>query len=185
VSLRVRPARPTEYDAIGALTADVYAAESLAGPAYVETLRDARVRAATPGTELLVAVPATSDAPLLGAVTVCLPGSPWAMDAKSDEAEVRMLVVAPSARRSGIGEALVRACIDRAGAAGAARLVLMTKEVMAVAVRLYQRLGFRRVPERDRTPRPDVVLLAYALDLCPRDSSSGSPNRMNTTQSVS
>ena len=46
--LLVRPATATEYDTIGALTADVFARERLAGAAYVETLRDAPTRAALP-----------------------------------------------------------------------------------------------------------------------------------------
>lgn len=63
----VRPATATEHDSIGALTADVFERERLAGPAYVEILRDAPTRAALPNTELLVAV---EGAALLGAVTL-------------------------------------------------------------------------------------------------------------------
>jgi ribosomal protein S18 acetylase RimI-like enzyme len=184
VPLLVRPATPAEYDAIGSLTADVYSTEALASPAYVETLRDARTRAGAPHTQLLVAMDGAEQS-LLGAVTFCLPGSPWAMDARPGEAEIRMLVVAPATRRSGIGEALVRACIDQASAAGATRLVLSTKQVMAAARRLYDRLGFRRLPERDRTTRSGAELLAYALDLCPQMSSFGSPRPGSTTQSAS
>jgi hypothetical protein len=56
VPLLVRPATATEYDTIFALTADVFERERLAGPAYVEILRDAPSPAALPNTELLVAV---------------------------------------------------------------------------------------------------------------------------------
>lgn len=182
VPLFVRPATATEYDTIGALTADVFERERLAGPAYVEILRDAPTRAALPNTELLVAVDGTA---LLGAVTLCLPDCPWAQDALPDEAEMRMLVVAPTSRGSGVGAALVDACIQRACAVGARRLVLSTKREMAAAQRLYGRLGFGRLPERDRTPRPGLELLAYSLDLWPQDSSSDSPSHVSTTRSAS
>jgi ribosomal protein S18 acetylase RimI-like enzyme len=185
VPFLVRPAAPAEYDAVGALTADVYGREGLAGPAYVEILRDARGRAESPGTELLVAVDPADDNPLLGAVVFCLPDSPWAMDAHPDEAEMRMLVVAPFARRAGIGAALVGACIDRSRVADASRLVLLTKPVMAAARQLYEQLGFVRVPDRDRNPRPDTVFLAYALELCPQDSSSDVRSHTSTTRSAS
>jgi ribosomal protein S18 acetylase RimI-like enzyme len=185
VHLLVRSAAPAEYDAVGALTADIYGGEGLAGPAYVEILRDARSRAESPDTELLVAVDPSVNALLLGAVVFCLPDSPWAMDAHPDEAEMRMLVVAPTERGSGAGAALVDACIQRASAFGARRLVLSTKREMAAAQRLYGRLGFGRLPERDRTPRPGLELLAYSLDLWPQDSSSDSPSHVSTTRSAS
>jgi hypothetical protein len=36
---------------------------------------------------------------------------------------------------------------------------------MASAHRLYERLGFRRTPEQDWYPAPDVHLITYRLDL--------------------
>ncbi len=199
--LLVRPAAPAEFDAVGALTADVYSAEALAGSAYIEALRDARARAAAPATELLIAVQEAtrhgrevekagadligSPSTLLGAVTFCLPGSPWAMDAQVGEAEMRMLVVTPTARRSGVGAALIAACIERARDVDATRLVLSTKQIMTSARRLYGRLGFYRLPERDRTLRPDVVLLAYALELCQQDSPFAPPSPRSTQRSAS
>ena len=40
-------------------------------------------------------------------------------------------------------------------------------DTMRTAHRLYERLGFRRVPELDWTPVPHVQLIAYRLDLDP------------------
>jgi ribosomal protein S18 acetylase RimI-like enzyme len=72
-----------------------------------------------------------------------------------------MLAVDPSARGSGVGEALVHACLDRAGVAGDQRLVLSTLDRMTAAARLYARLGFRADPVRDWSPVVGVLLRAY------------------------
>ena len=45
------------------------------------------------------------------------------------------------------------------------RVVLSTDRRMTTAQRLYERLGFTRLPERDWSPRPGIDLLVYAVDL--------------------
>jgi ribosomal protein S18 acetylase RimI-like enzyme len=102
---------------------------------------------------------------LLGTVTWCPPDSPYRELAGPDESEFRALAVAPAGRGRGIGEALVRHCIDLAEASGSVAIVISTAVWMASAHRLYRRLGFVRAPERDWTPRPDVQLLALVLPL--------------------
>jgi putative acetyltransferase len=80
--------------------------------------------------------------------------------------ELTRVFVAPSARGSGVGRALVEAAVDVARAAGAERLVLETHEPsMGSAVRLYRGLGFR-----DRRPLGDTThagVLTLELDLAP------------------
>ena len=61
----------------------------------------------------------------------------------------RALVVHPDARGSGIGHMLLETCIARTRAVGAPVLGLHTIELLADAVRLYERLGFVRCPEFD------------------------------------
>jgi ribosomal protein S18 acetylase RimI-like enzyme len=89
--------------------------------------------------------------------------------ARPSEAEIRMLAVAHEARGRGAGEALVRACVDRARATdGCVRVVLSTQRTMHSAHRIYERLGFVRTPERDLSPVPelaDITLLTYELTL--------------------
>uniref|UniRef100_UPI0035653628 GNAT family N-acetyltransferase n=1 Tax=Nocardioides sp. TaxID=35761 RepID=UPI0035653628 len=63
--------------------------------------------------------------------------------------------------------ALVRHVLDRAREAGSSRVVLSTLAEMSAAHRLYERLGFRRAPERDWSPREGIDLVAYLLDLTP------------------
>lgn len=52
------------------------------------------------------------------------------------------LFVAPHARRSGVGDALVALAIERAGARGARRIELDCNEANAAALGLYERHGF-------------------------------------------
>jgi ribosomal protein S18 acetylase RimI-like enzyme len=176
MDLVVREAREEELEQIGELIAEVYGGEDLAGPEYVKVLRDARARWESPATTLLVAHDDVAEEgetvesealEILGTVVYAAPGSPWQDVATDEEVEFRMLATVAPARGRGVGETLVRACIDRARQSGAPRLVLSTGPEMLAAHRLYERLGFVRVPERDWRPRPDMehLLRAYALEL--------------------
>lgn len=161
----VRAARPHELTALGELTLAAYRADGFldhaAGESYAEELRDAQARHR--GGELLVATDATGEP--LGTVTIAFPGTPYAELCREGELEFRMLAVAVNARRRGVGEALTRAVLERAREVGAARVVLCSQSTMKTAHRLYERLGFRRLPERDWEPVPGVTLLSYALEL--------------------
>ena len=48
---------------------------------------------------------------------------------------------------------------------GYAALVLSSATTMHAAHRLYERLGFTRLPDRDWSPAPHVSLVAYTLPL--------------------
>lgn len=84
---------------------------------------------------------------LLGTVTTPLPGRQLSAFADPLDMDFRLLAVADAARGRGIGTALVRHCADLALAHGARRLVLHTSGDMGLAVALYERLGFDRLPE--------------------------------------
>jgi GNAT superfamily N-acetyltransferase len=161
----VRKVRPEEHEALGVLTVAAYRAllgDDLSGD-YAEELVDVDARAAQ--AEVLVAV--DRDQRLLGGITYIPGPGPMAWFERADEAGVRMLAVAPEAQGRGVGAALVAACMDRARAAGKARVLLHTTAAMTVAHRLYQRAGFRRIPERDWTLEDGLLLLAYVADLGP------------------
>ncbi|MEU8587788.1 GNAT family N-acetyltransferase [Streptomyces sp. NPDC048664] len=164
----VRGVRGGEYGGLGEITAQAYLLDGLldfgeADP-YLGELRDVARRVAS--AEVLVAV---EDGRLLGGVTFVPAGGPMADIAGPGEAEIRMLAVDRAARGRGAGEALVRACLDRARSVpGCARVVLSTQPSMHAAHRVYERLGFARTPERDWNPLPhltDLVLLTYELTL--------------------
>lgn len=162
----IRPAEPDEYDAIGELSVRVYLAEGYtrADSPYIAVLRDVAPRAEK--AELMVAVDGADR--ILGTVTYAGQGSPYAEHVTSaEQGSFRMLVVDPATRGQGVGEALVRWCVDRARESGVRSLRLSTLAQMTAAGRLYGRLGFVRTPERDWTPQPGVDLITYELDLGP------------------
>ncbi|MEW2129562.1 GNAT family N-acetyltransferase [Streptomyces sp. NPDC005435] len=164
----IRPARPDEYTELGEITARAYLQDGLLdfgeGDAYLAELRDVAKRAGA--AEVLVAV---RDGVLLGGVTFVPSGGPMADIAGEGEAEIRMLAVGHAGRGQGAGEALVRACVERARAVeGCVRVVLSTQPTMRTAHRIYARLGFVRTPERDWNPLPglpEIALLTYEFTL--------------------
>ncbi|MEU6310163.1 GNAT family N-acetyltransferase [Streptomyces sp. NPDC047014] len=161
----IRRAVPGDYVGLGEITARAYLDDGHLDfnedDAYLGVLRDVAGRAAVG--EVLVA---EQDGLLLGGVTFAAPGSPLADIAGPDEAEFRMLAVDHAARGRGAGEALVRACIQRARALpGVTGIALSTQRSMGGAHRIYARLGFQRTPERDWAPIEGLTLLTYRLKL--------------------
>ncbi|CAL9430001.1 hypothetical protein SUDANB13_02008 [Streptomyces sp. enrichment culture] len=163
----IRPVTAGEHAELGEITAQAYLGDGLLdfgeSDAYLGELRDVAKRAAA--AEVLVAV---ADGALLGGVTFVPGPGPMADLAEPGEAEIRMLAVSPAHRGRGAGEALVRACADRARALGRRRMVLSTQRTMHSAHRVYERLGFTRNPARDWNPLPeldDIMLLVYELTL--------------------
>lgn len=98
---------------------------------------------------------------VLGTVLLLHPESALRQLALAGEREFRMLGVGAGARGSGIGTRLVEACVTRAFAEGAKAVVLWTQPRMHSAQGLYERLGFRRVPERDEDDDRGFKRLVY------------------------
>ncbi|MBQ0995793.1 GNAT family N-acetyltransferase [Streptomyces nigra] len=164
----IRQAEPGEYGILGEITAQAYLRDGLLDfgedDSYLHELKDVAKRAAA--AEVLVAVEHDR---VLGGVTFVSGSGPMADLAGPGEAEIRMLAVDRAARGRGAGEALVRACLDRARATeGCVRVVLSSQPTMYSAHRIYGRLGFVRTPERDWNPVPellDLTLVTYELTL--------------------
>jgi GNAT superfamily N-acetyltransferase len=142
----VRLAEPHEYDRVGILTVDAYRTlevDHLWG-GYDADILDTASRAKQ--ADVLVA---TIDDHIVGAVTyVHDPSSPWREWTEADEVQFRLLAVDQRARGRGVGEALTRACTERAADANAP-LIIHTTPWMEAARRMYERLGFVRRPDRD------------------------------------
>lgn len=158
----VRDAVSGDLPAVADLVVRCYVDEGFIDPAspYVHELKDVQARARD--AEVLVA---SAGDDVVGTVTFCRAGTPWAEVCAPGEAEFRMLAVAADQRRGGVGRSLVEACLARARDLGAVRLVMSTTPGMVLAHRLYEQMGFVRLPERDWHPRPEVGLLVYGRDL--------------------
>ncbi|MFF5179426.1 GNAT family N-acetyltransferase [Micromonospora sp. NPDC000316] len=163
--LRVRPAEASDFPAVARLTVAAYEADGqLKGEhGYEATLADVSTRAGSG--EVLVAVDEVTGV-VLGSVTFVLPGTRFAELSGPGEAEFRMLAVDPGAQGRGVGAALAQACVDRAAELGCRAVVICVRAGLAVSAhRLYERLGFVRMPEKDWSPAPGVDLLGLRLDL--------------------
>jgi ribosomal protein S18 acetylase RimI-like enzyme len=160
----VRLARDDELDAAGDLVVAAYRThrDMEDGDGYLAHVRDARGRA----TEVDVLVAVDADGRMLGCVShVRDHTSAFAEVERPGEAGFRMLGVDPEARGQGVGQALVEACIERARASGRTGLVIVTAPSWTDAQRLYERIGFRRAPDRGFEPVPGITLWAYELKL--------------------
>ena len=89
---------------------------------------------------------------ILGTASLLRADSALVRQSRDGEVELRLLAVLPEARRRGIGEALMREALGRAHAWGAPALVLDTGPQNERSQRLYHRLGFERLPERETIP---------------------------------
>ena len=171
MSFVIRPARPEEYGLVGQLTADAYRADGLLSAADhpVESSYEAKLLdAARRATEAELWVASAENGDILGTVTWCPPGSPWRQLAlRDDQAEFRMLSVAPAGRRRGVGRAMVEACLSRARRDQMSEVVIWSHPLMTAAHRLYLTMDFERAYDLDGSPSPGVHLWGFRLTLDP------------------
>lgn len=164
-NLRIRPAEARDYPHIARITVDAYLQAGHFDDPEHEYLRFVqRVAERHAATEILVA---ERDEVLIGAVTLVRAGNPYADIALAGELEIRMLVIDPTAQRSGAGRKLLGAVIDRARELRDVHTVsLTTGGEWFAARRLYEAEGFVRVQERDwYVPNTQILLVVYTLEL--------------------
>jgi ribosomal protein S18 acetylase RimI-like enzyme len=145
--MEIRPLRPEEFEEAGAVTAGAYSEYAPGGASpnldYRGRLADVAARA-----EHALVLGAFEDGRVLGTVTLELdrriPGGHPRPPLRPEQAHVRMLGVDASARRAGVGRALMEACLEEARRAGKTRVTLETTETMEAAQRLYEAMGFER-----------------------------------------
>jgi GNAT superfamily N-acetyltransferase len=175
--VRIREATEQDFDEIGRLTVAAYRAlDTWVGDDYAVHLADVADRAGAPGNVILVAEDEDSGR-ILASVTLTLEAGPyfeWAHGSDGD-CGFRMLAVDPAAQGAGVGPRLVAECLDRARAAGRRRMVIGSTEWMTTAHRIYERFGFRRVPELDQM-WGDIRGLCFRLDLVPMPAPAPAPD---------
>jgi ribosomal protein S18 acetylase RimI-like enzyme len=166
--MEVRPLHPDEYEQAGAVTAGAYHEyEPVARgwdrwEQYLQDLADVAGRA-----RHALVLGAVESGQVLGTVTVEIERDvDGTLREPSDPAHLRMLAVDPTARRRGVGRALMTRAIDLARASGRDAMILPTTPYMKAGQALYAELGFRRTPDddiADETGR--AVVLTYRLEL--------------------
>ncbi|SDZ43975.1 aminotransferase class I/II-fold pyridoxal phosphate-dependent enzyme [Herbiconiux ginsengi] len=157
----IRLVRPDEYEAVSRQRFAAYAHDYEIGGEYAENVRAVEMHATV--AEVWVAVDsATGD--LLGSVTLPRPGEALTELGREGELEFRLLAVDPGARGRGVGRQLTEFVLDTARSRGATRVVMNSGTDMVVAHRLYESLGFARMPERENPPGVEPTR-AYGLDL--------------------
>lgn len=173
LTLSVRDAQPSDHPAIHDVLLAAYGEYATALPpavfdGYLADILDLDGRARDG--RLVVA---EHDGRVVGTVTYYDDAAAEGIGWPTGWAGVRALGVDPTVRGRGVGRILMRVCLERARAAGAAVLCLHTAEFMTTAVAMYLAMGFRRVPsfDFDAASRmrldgaPPVRVIAFRLDL--------------------
>jgi ribosomal protein S18 acetylase RimI-like enzyme len=160
----IREARPGELDEVGEIRVTAYHAGGHMSreSGYAPVLR--ALGSANDGT-VLVAVDEADGDRILGTVMLQFWPHAGQVTEGPGEAEIRALAVAPEGQGRGTGSALLRAVIERSAQHGVRHLFLLTQPDMLAAQHMYLRAGFRRLPERDWSPSPGLMLMAYGLVL--------------------
>lgn len=165
-NLIIRNGRPEELEEISILLRDAFRQyENFIRPEgwkqYIEDIVDVRSRLGE--SDLIVA---ELNHRLAGCVTLYPDGSKSFAGAwPAGWAVVRLLAVRPEHRGQGIGHALMEECVLRCRQAKVTVIGLHTTEVMDIAQKMYERMGFVRFPESDFHPAPGVTVMAYRLKL--------------------
>ncbi|HET7013808.1 MAG TPA: GNAT family N-acetyltransferase [Streptosporangiaceae bacterium] len=158
----IRDATAAEMTEVAQVRVTAYQAGSHLEQQYEQRLRELGADGIG---DVLVAVTAR------GEITGTVMLQPWPHAGRvvtgPDEAEIRALAVLPRTQGEGLGKALLEAVIERARVRQVRHLVLFTQHDMVSAQHLYAKAGFARLADRDWSPEPGNLLLAYGLLLAP------------------
>ena len=135
---RIRPIEPRDDAAVASVIREVMPGFGACGPGFA--LSDPEVgHMSTAYARPRCAFYVLEEA---GRVIGCGGIAPLA-GADAETCELRKMYYLPGARGRGLGERMLRLCLDRARELGYRRCYLETLTGMDAAMRLYQRLGFR------------------------------------------
>jgi ribosomal protein S18 acetylase RimI-like enzyme len=157
----LRKARDEDAEAVVALWTEAYFSEGEGGrdTPYDRAEFDATAAAAA---HLLVA---ERDGEAVGVVALLAPDEPSRAVAVEGEAELARLVVGSGERRQGIGRALVERCAELAREEGWPAIALWSRPYQTAGHRLYESLGYSRLPERDSVDETGFGRFVFRLSL--------------------
>ncbi|MFM2482282.1 GNAT family N-acetyltransferase [Celerinatantimonas sp. YJH-8] len=152
----IREIKPEEFVILSQLMVDVYS--NLEGfptpqeqPHYYEMLQNIGALTQKPNTKVLVAI--SDSHQLLGGVVYFSDmkqyGSGGTATTETCASGIRLLAVRPEARKHGVGKALTEYCIDLAKQSAHQQVILHTTQAMAIAWKMYEKLGFVRSEDLD------------------------------------
>lgn len=175
IAVTVRPARLDEHDEIRDLLRAAYQEYSADLPPHIFQNYLAGLLNLNGSSGRPVTLVALCDGRIAGTTRFYPPDDTGSVRWPANWAWLRAVGVAPDLRGAGIARELMADCARRAVAGGAVALGLNTMVFMPAAIRLYERLGYRRAPEWDLDvaafyqlpPDPRLVAPAYHLDLSP------------------
>lgn len=134
----IRPIRPGDDPAMAAIIREVMTSFGARGPGFAINDREVDAMSANyRGTRTVFFVVEERGRILGGGGIAPLAGS------EADVCELRKMYFLPEARGRGIGEQLLRRCLDAARERGYRRCYLETLTGMDAAMKLYRKLGFR------------------------------------------
>lgn len=180
MTITVRRAETTEYDAVASLLVEAYESRFWITADYRAGLLDIQGHVGERGGEDLLVATADRSARLLGAVFV--PRFTRIGPDGAAEQSFARLGVAPDAAGRGVGRALVAKVEAIARGRGAARVAINTGPQMHDAHRMYEHLGYVRRPERETlVVDSGQRLLFYAHEL---DGSAAEPDLDDVVDAV-
>lgn len=158
MKIKIRNARPGEFQEIGELMIRVYSKlegfpKATEQPEYYEMLANIGKLTKRPATDLLVAL--LPQDKIVGAVVYFSDmqyyGSGGTATQEKNAAGFRLLAVDHKARGQGIGKLLTKTCIEKTKELGLKQLIIHTTKSMQVAWKMYEKLGFKRSFDLDFT----------------------------------
>ena len=157
--MAIRAATTQDAEAVVALWTEAYFTEGEGGrdAPYERAEFEATAAAAA---HLLVA---ESEGEVVGVVALLAPEEPSRGVAVEGEAELARLVVGSGARRQGIGRALAERCAELARDEGWPAIALWSRPYQTAGHRLYESLGYERLPERDSVDETGFARLVFRL----------------------
>ncbi len=159
-TIETRAARAADAEEIAALWTEAYVTLGVGGRSQPYSL--AEFHSALGNGEVFAV---DGERGVAGTVALWPPGTPGTVVAESGEGELGRLAVAAWARRRGIGRELMRHCERHARSADWEAIVLWSRPAQVEAHRLYESLGYRRLPPRDSVDKAGHGRLVFRFAL--------------------